>query len=170
MIEIIVLLLFPWAMAYAAASDLFTMTISNRISLALIAGFLLLAGTTGMDWTTIGMHFAAGGVMLVIAFFFFSMHWIGGGDAKLAAAVAHWLGWSQAFNFAITASILGGFLTLGILMLRSDYADMLVPSWGWVQRLRRRDAGVPYGIALAYTGLAMYPDTPWIKGLLFAVS
>ena len=37
------LLLFPALMAFAAASDLFTMTISNRVSLALIAGFVALA-------------------------------------------------------------------------------------------------------------------------------
>ncbi|HOV03214.1 MAG TPA: prepilin peptidase [Kaistiaceae bacterium] len=170
MIEILVLLLFPWAMAYAAASDLFTMTISNRISLALVAGFLVLAFANGMDWQTIGLHFAAAGIMLAVAFVFFAMGWIGGGDAKLAAAVALWLGWNQAFSYAVTSSILGGLLTLAILVLRSDYADRLVPEWSWVQRLRRRDAGVPYGIALAYTGLAMYPDTPWMQGLLTTLS
>ena len=33
------ILLFPALMAFAAASDLFTMTISNRVPLALVAGF-----------------------------------------------------------------------------------------------------------------------------------
>ena len=37
------LTLFPALMAFAAASDLFTRTISNRVSLALAAGFLALA-------------------------------------------------------------------------------------------------------------------------------
>ena len=37
------LLLFPALMAFAAASDLLTMTISNRVSLGLVAGFFLLA-------------------------------------------------------------------------------------------------------------------------------
>src|SRR4029453_14597011 len=37
------LLLFPALMAFAAASDLFTMTISNRVSLGLVAGFLIFA-------------------------------------------------------------------------------------------------------------------------------
>ena len=40
------LLLFPALMAFAAASDLFTMTISNRVSLALVAGFFALAIAT----------------------------------------------------------------------------------------------------------------------------
>ena len=34
------LTLFPAMMAFAASSDLFTMTIANRVSLILVAGFL----------------------------------------------------------------------------------------------------------------------------------
>ena len=37
------LLLFPALMAFAASSDLFTMTISNRVSLVLVGGFFVLA-------------------------------------------------------------------------------------------------------------------------------
>ena len=33
------LLVFPALMAFAASSDLFTMTISNRVTLALVGGF-----------------------------------------------------------------------------------------------------------------------------------
>ena len=50
-LDIARLMLFPALMAFAAASDLFTMTISNRISLALVAGFLVLAPLGGM-----GLH------------------------------------------------------------------------------------------------------------------
>ena len=50
-LDIARLLLFPALMAFAAASDLFTMTISNRVSLALVAGFLALALLGGM-----GLH------------------------------------------------------------------------------------------------------------------
>ena len=43
LIEVIKLTLFPAMMAFAASSDLFTMTIANRVSLILVAGFALLA-------------------------------------------------------------------------------------------------------------------------------
>src|SRR5215467_8085844 len=92
MTEAIRLLLFPALMAFAASSDLFTMTISNRLSLALAGGFILLVLTTGMPLPAIGMHLAAGAVVLVISFGFFTRGWIGGGDAKLAAATALWFG------------------------------------------------------------------------------
>ncbi len=48
-LDIARLMLFPALMAFAAASDLFTMTISNRVSLALAAGFLALALLGGGD-------------------------------------------------------------------------------------------------------------------------
>ena len=50
------LLLFPALMAFAASSDLLTMTISNRLSLALAGGFFLLALVTGMSSAAVGMH------------------------------------------------------------------------------------------------------------------
>src|SRR5450759_5649516 len=57
--DLIRLLLFPALMAFAASSDLLTMTISNRISLALAGGFLLLALITGMSLAAVGLHLAA---------------------------------------------------------------------------------------------------------------
>ena len=42
-LDAIRLLLFPALIAFAASSDLLTMTISNRISIALAGGFLALA-------------------------------------------------------------------------------------------------------------------------------
>ena len=59
-LDIARLLLFPALMAFAAASDLFTMTISNRVSLALIAGFLCLAVLGGMEPYDILSHLGAG--------------------------------------------------------------------------------------------------------------
>jgi len=35
----------------------------------------------------------------------------------------------------------------------------------WLERLHRKDAGVPYGIALAAAALAIYPDTPWMAAM-----
>ncbi len=126
MFEFAILLIFPAMMAFAAASDLFTMTISNRVSLVLVAGFMVLAIVTGMSWPTIGMHVAAGFLVLSIGFVCFAFGWMGGGDAKLAASTALWLGWSQLLDYAIWASLFGGVLTLGLLALRG--ARCILPS------------------------------------------
>src|ERR1700761_2904695 len=87
--------LFPALMAFAAASDLLTMTISNRVSLLLAGAFLVLAIASGMAPTDILLHVGAGAFMLVVAFSCFAMGWVGGGDAKIAAAAALWFGFAH---------------------------------------------------------------------------
>jgi len=71
--------LFPALMAFAAASDLLTMTISNRVSLALAAGFLVVALASGMGLSDILLHAGAGSAVLAVAFICFAMGWVGGG-------------------------------------------------------------------------------------------
>src|SRR5262249_15501581 len=105
------LFLFPAMMAFAASSDLLTMTISNRISLVLIGGFFVLAVANGMAPFEILAHVAAGACVLVIAFVCFARGWVGGGDAKLAAASALWFGFDHLLDYFIYASLFGGALT-----------------------------------------------------------
>ena len=121
MVEIVRQLLFatfPLALAYAAASDLLTMTIANKLVAAMVVAFVLWAPLAGLPWSEIVLHFAAGAVVIAIGFAFFAAGWIGGGDAKFAAAVALWLGWSRLFDFAIYAALFGGALTLLLLSFR----------------------------------------------------
>src|SRR3984885_11606295 len=101
------LMLFPALMAFAAASDLFTMTISNRVSLALLAGFLILALLTGMGLHDILLHVGAGAAVLAIAFTCFAMGWVGGGDAKIAAGAALWFGFAHLLDYLVYASLFG---------------------------------------------------------------
>ena len=162
------LLMFPALMAFAAASDLLTMTISNRISLALAAGFLLLAPLSGMQPTEILTHLGAGGVVLVLAFLCFAMGWIGGGDAKIAAAAALWFGFGHLMNYLLYASLFGGALTLLLIQFRQWPLPYPLATQAWLLRLHARDGGIPYGIALAIGALMIYPDTEWVKAVNLA--
>ena len=157
----IAFLIFPAAMIFGAVSDLMTMTISNRLTVGLVVAFVIIAPLSGMDFQTFGMHFAAGGIVLAIAFFLFAMGWIGGGDAKFAAATVLWLGWNDAVQYVALASIFGGFLTLLILSFRRAVLPAFVVRQPWIQRLHDDKAGVPYGVALAAAGLAIYPASQW---------
>jgi prepilin peptidase CpaA len=159
------LLLFPALMAFAASSDLLTMTISNKVSLALTAGFLVLAPAAGMGIGEVGMHVAAGCAALAATFCLFACGWIGGGDAKLAAATALWLGFDQLLPYLFVASLLGGALTLLVLQFRLFPLPNALQGTSWAERLHRKDAGVPYGIALAAAALIVYPDTIWMHAL-----
>lgn len=160
--DVIRLLLFPALMAFAASSDLLTMTISNRLSLALAGGFFLLMIVTGMSLHAAGMHVAAAAIVLVVAFVFFSQGWIGGGDAKLAAATALWFGFDYLLDYLIYASLFGGALTLAIIQFRKIPLPAMLARQGWILRLHETDGGIPYGIALAAAALAVYPKTGWM--------
>jgi prepilin peptidase CpaA len=160
--DVIRLMLFPTVMAFAASSDLLTMTISNRVSLILVAGFFVLACLAGMTVSEIGYHMAAGCIVLLVAFAFFICGWIGGGDAKLAAATALWLGFDHLLAYLVYASLFGGVLTLALLQFRLTPLPASLARREWTARLHRKDGGVPYGIALAAAALAVYPDTQWM--------
>lgn len=153
------LLVFPMLMAFAASSDLFTMRISNRLVLALVAAFAVIAPLSGLPLAAIGMHAAAGLVVLGVAFSFFALGWIGGGDAKLAAATALWLGFPVLMPYLIYAALLGGALTLLLLAARRRPLPIALVGVAWVGRLHDRKAGIPYGIALAAAALLVYPHT-----------
>lgn len=161
--DVIRLALFPALMAFAASSDLLTMTISNRLSLALAGSFFLLTVITGnMSLPAIGMHLAAATLVLVISFGFFAMGWIGGGDAKLAAATALWFGFDYLLDYLIYASLFGGVLTILLVQFRRLPLPGPLARQAWILRLHETGGGVPYGIALAAAALAVYPKTGWM--------
>ena len=165
MTDAIRLFLFPLLMAFSAFSDLFTMTISNRVSLLLIAGFAVMAALIGMNLTDVLSHAGAGLAVLAVTFTLFTCGWIGGGDAKLAAATALWLGFDPLVEYLLVVSILGGMLTLLIMRFRLMPMPSMLQAQQWAVRLHRVDEGVPYGIALAAAALAVYPHTIWMKPL-----
>lgn len=161
--DMLLLLFFPTLMAFAASSDLVTMTIPNRVSLLLIAGFLAMAILVGMEPIEIAKHFAAGGLVLIFTFGFFAAGWIGGGDAKLAAATAIWCGFSVLLDYLVIASVFGGMVTFALLYSRTMLLPMKLLQFPWIARLHDKKTGVPYGIALALAGLTVYPSTQiWV--------
>jgi prepilin peptidase CpaA len=153
------LVLFPALMAFSASSDLFTMTIPNRVSVALVVGYLVLAAAVGLPLITVAIDLSCGVAVLVLTFFLFSQGWIGGGDAKLAAATALWLGWAHILDYSLIASVLGGALTIGLIVSRKTQLPAWAARLDWVARLHHPETGVPYGIALAVAGLVLYPQT-----------
>ena len=163
-----VLLIFPALMAFAAASDLLTMTIPNRLTLALAAAFLAVAATGTLGWSDLLHHVAAAALVLAVTFGFFAFGWIGGGDAKLAAAIALWLGFGVLVEYLFLAALAGGALTLAILALRRLPLPAFAAGWPWLARLHDHRSGVPYGIALAAAALAVYPRSPVWTALLGA--
>lgn len=153
------LILFPFLMAYAAASDLLTMLIPNRISFGLVFGFALLSASGLMSWSEIGLHVGAAALVLTATFTLFALNVIGGGDAKLAAATALWLGFDGLLDYLLAASVLGGILTLALLAARSHPLPNPLARLPFALHLHDAKTGIPYGIALAAAALLVLPET-----------
>lgn len=161
----ILLLVFPICMAFAAANDLFTMTIPNKISLVLISAFFATALYAGLPADQILIHAGVGTAALVAGFTLFAFNLFGGGDAKLLAAGALWMGADFAIPFVAYITIFGGVLSVAILAYRRFVPAHSLPLPGWAMRLHTHGGGIPYGIAIAAAGLAIYPNTPLFLAL-----
>ena len=165
MLEFLLFLSFPAAMAFAGAMDLFTMTIPNRISIGLIAAFVVAAIMAPLGWTELASHLGAGLLMLAVGIGLFACGFLGGGDAKLLAAAALWFGFDGLLQYLVLVSVAGGVLVLAIILYRSITPPLWLCRQEWAMRLHQKAGGVPYGIALAAGGLWLYPSTPWLSSL-----
>ena len=127
-----------------------------RLRLSLL--FIALAIASGLSTAQISWHLASGALILIVGFGLFAGGWIGGGDAKLAAATAIWLGFDHLGEYA---SLLGGMLTLLILGLRYWPVLDILTNQDWIRRLHETHTGIPYGITLAIAGLLLllYPES-----------
>ena len=144
--------------------DLLTMTIPNRLCLAIAIGYGALATFLRVPLEDVIINLSCGAVVLGLAFGLFSMGWIGGGDAKLATVTAVWLGWGLIPNYALTSAVYGGVLTVTIILGRLAHLPTWLAKQRWITRLRDPRTGVPYGIALAGAGLFFYPQSEiWQK-------
>lgn len=139
----ILLALLAILLVVAAVIDTRTFTISNRLNatVALLAPLYWLS--IGLDpWP--GMAIQVGVAAAVFALFAlaFVVGMMGGGDVKLAAALALWFPPGATVKFLVLMSIAGGVLTLLVLL---------------VHRLRKREGRpeIPYGVAIAFGGLAI---------------
>ena len=163
MYQIAVLTIFPVAVILAAATDLFSMTIPNRISLALVVGFFCLAPFAGLSVQDIGMHVLAGLLVLALTVTLFAFRLLGGGDAKLASAVALWLGFgNDLLEYGFDASMIGGVLALAFLAFRQIPLPYKWAEAPWIARLHAPRGGMPYGIALSVAALIVYHQSFWM--------
>ncbi len=150
MLEALIFVVFPFCMLFAAISDMLSMTIANRVSLVLVGAFVAVAPLTGMAWADFGWRLFAMGAM-------------GGGDAKLMAASAVWMGMGFCLvQYILVASVIGGFLTMGLLAYRGSPLAVFTRHNMFLRHFANEKVGVPYGIALGLGGLLTYPDSPLV--------
>jgi prepilin peptidase CpaA len=159
MIEPVLLTLVGAAMIAGAVYDAATLTIPNWISLVLLALFPVLAFSTGLSWTEAGIHVAVGFAALAAGIGLFAAGLIGGGDAKLFAAISLYIGAASFGVYVFAVALAGGVLALLLMGLRYLARFGAAERLNGFKHLAMSGAGIPYGIAIAAGGLFVLPAT-----------
>lgn len=158
------LLILPILVICAALRDITSYTIPNWISAALMVGFVAAAPALGLGLPAIGMHLAIGFGFLLVGMAMFALRWVGGGDAKLLAATALWMGAPSTVDFLLITGLAGGALAMLLMTLRSlEFRNFVQMGPAWMGRLATPGESVPYGVAIAIGALAVFPDSPLMK-------
>ena len=146
-------LVYPGCLIWAAVSDFRSMTIPNRLTLALAAAFVPVALMLQLPLAQLGLHLGLGVAGLAIGMICFSLRFMGGGDAKLMAAASLWLGLQGCFAFLIYTALAGGALTLGLLFARKALFPYAAGWPAYINRHLAPKGDIPYGIAIGVGGL-----------------
>lgn len=157
--ELLVLVALPALLAAAAGWDLASFTIPNFLTAGLIALFVLFAIAAGFNFSMIGWHLLAGMAGLLLGLALFALGYVGGGDAKLFAATALWLGFKDLMTYALVASVFGGVLTISLILLRQCPLPAYFSRRAWIAKLHDAHSGIPYGVALAVGAFVVLPST-----------
>lgn len=162
----LIVAIFPVGAIAAALFDATSFTIPNRLTIALAAAFFPVALILGLPLQTIGACAAVGVLALIVGIGFFAMNWCGGGDAKLLAGCALWLGLPAILNFLFAMSVVGGLLALTLMMARKAALGGLVATGpAWLGRLLEPEEPLPYGVAIAIGALIAFPSSPVFAAL-----
>lgn len=153
LIPLLFALAYPLCLCWAAKSDIESMTIPNRLNIGLALAFVPVALLTGLSWEGWAIHLGLGLAGLLLGMVLFAFRLMGGGDAKLIAAAALWLGLDGFLALLIYTALAGGVLTLGLLGARrlyGHYAGVLPANLG---RHLQENGDIPYGVAICAGGL-----------------
>ena len=166
------LLIFSGGAVFAGIHDALTLKIPNMTT-AFLAVLFAYYAVLIPSWEQVAVHLACGGVSLVIGFAALARGWIGGGDAKLCAVCALWLGWPLVTEFLLWTGLFGGVLALLCLLVRvcllvrdrfalfalsvPERLLARVPDW-----LHKRGQGIPYGAPMGFVAAWLFVERLWL--------
>ncbi len=157
MLETSLFLVLGATLIVAAAYDVLTLTIPNWISLALLALFPFFAIAAGLGWIELGWHFAIAFVALLLGIGAFAAGIVGGGDAKLFAAVALFMGPRGLAPYVFDVAIAGGVLALVFIVLHQPRVQEWSRSSSLLAQIVSRGMALPYGVAIVAGALIAFP-------------
>lgn len=163
MISLIFLSAFPAALIIAAMNDLYEYKIPNWVSIVLFCSYFVAGVGLGAPPAQLMEGFLFACAALVVGFALFAGKVLGGGDAKLIAACAPWIGPSALVPFLINTAFAGGVFAIVLIMFRKTPALPVYVHAPWLLRLHQRPKDIPYAVAIAAGGLLSFSQTPFFQ-------
>ncbi|MFN0024106.1 MAG: prepilin peptidase [Parvularculaceae bacterium] len=160
MVPLIFLSAFPAALIIAALNDIYEFKIPNWVSAVLFCAYFAAGLGLGADAGVLLEGLLLACAALVIGFALFALRIIGGGDAKLLAASAPWVGLSALAPFMVNVALAGAALAIVLLLFRRMPPLPIYAQTPWLLRLHQRPKDIPYGVAIAVGALLSFSQTP----------
>ena len=167
MFELLLLSIFPAGMVIAAITDIYDFKIPNWVSVCVFLGYAPAALALGAPLSLIGESYLLGGAVLVVGFILFAVKFFGGGDAKLLAAAAPWVGISAFAPFLMGMALTGGVLAMFLIAFRATPVMPIYAHAPFLIRMHQNKHELPYAVAIAGGGLTCFASTPLFQ-LAFA--
>lgn len=165
-LSFVLLSVMPVLVIVAGLHDLITMKIPNWTSGLLILGFFPAALALGLPLSVVGLSVGLAVAALFVGAGMFALKWLGGGDAKLLAAVMLWLGLPGALPLLLFTAMAGGGLCLVLILARTYLQVYAMNGPVWILRLMEPKGDVPYGVAIAVGALLAYPSSPLVAAFV----
>ncbi len=160
MIPLIFLSAFPASLLIAAMNDLYEYKIPNWVSVVLFLSYFAAGIGLGAAPSQLLEGFLFACAALVVGFGLFAGKFLGGGDAKLLAACAPWIGPSALAPFLFYTALAGGGFAVVLVIFRKTPALPVYAQAPWLLRLHQRPKDIPYAVAIALGGLLSFSQTP----------
>ncbi|MEO0397961.1 MAG: prepilin peptidase [Pseudomonadota bacterium] len=163
MIALLFLSVFPAALVIAAATDLYDFKIPNWVSLTLVGAYACAGVFLGAPIAQMVEGALLGCAVLAVGFVLFAVRFFGGGDAKLLAAVAPWIGLAEFVNFLMAMALAGGALAIVLIAFRKTPPLPVYAHAGWLMRMHQNRHELPYAVAISCAGLMTFRETPFFQ-------
>jgi prepilin peptidase CpaA len=160
-IHAIIVAVYPLATAWAVVTDVRRLIIPNTACVAIAAAFLPAALLNGLDAQMIAWHYGVAVALLLVGMAVFARRLVGGGDVKLLAAVAVWIGRDDIFTYLVVMALLGG--ALAMLVLIAARLKRVLPALGritWLGDGTLSGQPIPYGAAVGVAAILILPKSP----------
>ncbi len=148
-IVLVLLLIVVFITLLSCQSDVMTLKIPNWHSLAIVGVFVLAYFVDATSFAPLWQHITAALAMFVISYIMFTFKIMGGGDSKLATALALWLGLKGLLPFVIILSLAGGLVGGATLYLRNKKPFNNPKKGSWIEVAQSGGNAVPYAVAIS---------------------